>query len=228
MNLQGAKRSFDTHHALNGLSFIEKSFPNHSFPTGAIHECSSKTPEDAAATNGFIAAMLSKLLIQKGTCLWIAAKQTIFPPALKLFGIRPDQIVFVSLYRPKDLIWGIEEALKCNALTAVIGELRDLTFTESQRLQLAVEKSKVTGFIHRCTPRMESALACAARWKITAAASTKEQGMPGVGFPAWNVQLHKVRNGKPGSWLVQWMDGQFQPVIHTPVAIPEIKKRKAG
>jgi protein ImuA len=25
-----------------------------------------------------------------------------------------------------------------------------------------------------------------------------------MGFPRWEVELLKVRNGKPGKWLVQW------------------------
>lgn len=51
--------------------------------------------------------------------------------------------------KTKDSLWAIEEALKCNALIAVVGEITELTFNDSRRLQLAVEKSHVTGFIHR-------------------------------------------------------------------------------
>ena len=41
-------------------------------------------------------------------------------------------------------MWAIEEALKCDGLAAVIGEMKELSFTNSRRLQLAVEKSHVT------------------------------------------------------------------------------------
>jgi protein ImuA len=34
--------------------------------------------------------------------------------------------------------------------------------------------------------------------------------LPGVGFPKWNVELLKVRNGKPGSWQVEWAAGKFR------------------
>ena len=38
------------------------------------------------------------------------------------------------------MLWVIEEALKCEGLAAVIGEIKELSFTQSRRLQLAVEK----------------------------------------------------------------------------------------
>jgi protein ImuA len=28
--------------------------------------------------------------------------------------------------------------------------------------------------------------------------------MPGVGFPRWEVELLKVRNGEPGKWIIEW------------------------
>jgi len=36
-------------------------------------------------------------------------------------------------------------------------------------------------------------------------------GLPGLGFPRWQVELLKVRNGQPGSWVVEWSDGRFKP-----------------
>jgi len=37
--------------------------------------------------------------------------------------------------------------------------------------------------------------------------------LPGVGFPRLNVELLKVRNGKPGSWQVEWANGKFNEVV---------------
>jgi protein ImuA len=84
-----------------------------------------------------------------------------------------------------------------------VGEITELSFNDSRRLQLAVEKSRVTGFIHRFRPKSQNAVACVSRWKISSIASDLTD-MPGVGFSKWQVQLVKVRNGQPGSWQVQW------------------------
>jgi protein ImuA len=187
-----------------GLGKIEAAFPGKIFPCGAVHEMISLTSEDASSTNGFISVVLGKLMQKSGNCVWISNRRKIFPPALKAFGIDPERILFIDAYRMKDILWTIEESLKCDALTAVVGELSELSFNDSRRLQLAVEKSKVTGFIHRQQPRTINTVACVTRWKIKPIASGLQGKMPGIGFPRWDVELLKVRNGKPGKWLIEW------------------------
>lgn len=210
------------------LGAITNAFPNAVFPTGAIHEFQSETIESTAATGGFIAGLLSALMQQGGICVWISAARTLFPPALKYFGIAPDQILFVDLKRKKEVLWTMEEALKCEGIAAVIGELDEIDFTTSRRLQLAVEKSRVTGFIVRQYPRGNNAIAAVARWKITPVASTQREHMPGIGAPQWNVELTKVRNGQPGSWKLEWLDGRFQLVTAAVVLQPLVAERKIG
>jgi protein ImuA len=77
------------------------------------------------------------------------SSKTIFPPGLKMFGIEPANIIFLELQKSKDILWVMEEALKCIGVAAVVGEISDLSFTLSRRLQLAVEQSGVMGFILR-------------------------------------------------------------------------------
>ncbi|PQJ09556.1 Error-prone repair protein ImuA [Flavipsychrobacter stenotrophus] len=209
------------------LGPIEKAFPNSTFPIGAVHEFISNTQENTAATNGFISGLLSGFMKKEGICLWVGTKRTIFPPALIAFGIQPERIIFIDVAKSKEVLWVIEEGLKCNTLIAVVGELQELSFTESRRLQLAVEESRVTGFIHRYKPKSENTVACVSRWKINPLRSIIEDGMPGVGAPRWNVQLAKVRNGKPGSWDVEWTANTFRFLTRT-LAIPELETRKAG
>lgn len=211
--MQGLARISEKEKVKIGLPAIEQSFPNQTFPTGAIHEFISHTLIDGAATNGFLAGLISFLAQNKGICFWISIQRRLFPPALKNFGIAPERVVFIDVSREKEALWTIEEALKCKAVAAVVGELSNFDFTASRRLQLAVEQSHVTGFIHRIQPKTESPVACVSRWKITPLASIQEDGdAPGVGFARWNVQLLKVRNGQPGSWQIEWTGDGFQQV----------------
>jgi len=106
----------------------------------------------------------------------------------------------------------MEEALKCEGLGAVVGEMQEIGFTASRRLQLAVEQSRVTGFILRHQPRNLNSVACVARWRVSPLPSGLEEGMPGVGFPRWNVELLKIRNGKPGAWPIEWSGGVFREI----------------
>ena len=194
------------------LGPVEAAFPGNTFPVGAMHEFSSREATEAASTNGFIAGLLGKLMQKGGFCLWVSSKCTLFPPGLKRFGVEPDRIIFIDVKREKDVLWAVEQGLKCNALAAVVGELKEISFIESQRLQLAVERSRVTGFLHRHQPRGEHNLACAARWKIMPIISKPEGRMPGVGFTRWKVELIKVRNGSAGIWQLEWKDGGFHPI----------------
>jgi protein ImuA len=196
-----------------GLGPIEAAFPNGIFPVGAVHEFLTTEPEHAAATSGFIGGILAQLMRHNGVCLWISKARTVFPPALKVFGVPPERVIFIDLQREKDLLWATEEALKCDGLAAVIAELPGINFTQSRRLQLAVESSKVTGFVLRTDAKKLSTTACVSRWQITHLPSELEDGLPGVGFPRWQVELLKVRNGNPGCWKVEWVAGSFVPVM---------------
>lgn len=228
-SLQGFNQSISSRLPNLGLEKIEMAFPDKTFPIGVVHEFISPAQEDATATNGFIAGILGKLMQQKGTCLWVSTRRNIFPATLKQFGIDPGRIIFVDLFKPKDALWAIEEGLKCKSLSAVVGEIKELGFTESRRLQLAVEQSQVTGFIHRYQPRSENTVACVTRWKISPVSSVIEDGMPGLGHPRWDVRLLKVRNGRPGAWQVEWVADHFQQITTTPAhIIPQLPKLKTG
>ena len=127
----------------------------------------------------------------------------------------------------------MEEALKCEGLAAVIAEVRDISFAQSRRLQLAVESSKVTGFLLRNDPSKLGTTTCVARWQITSLPSETEDGLPGIGFPRWQADLLRVRNGSPGSWKLEWAEGSFVPIEEKPAveeysvyAGEEIKIRK--
>jgi protein ImuA len=202
-----------------GLGPMQAAFPNGHFPTGVVHELVSDTAESAAASVGFMSGLMGTLMRGGGAALWIGgsgmamgARRRVFPLALKSFGIEPDRVVFVELSRPKDMLWVMEEALKCEGLAAVVGEIPEIGFTASRRLQLAVEQSRVTGFLLRHQPRSLGVNACVARWRVSALASETEPGLPGVGFPRWNVELLKIRNGRPGAWAMEWAAGRFRAV----------------
>jgi len=195
------------------IGTINHSFPNSLFPLGVNHEFICNDHEGLTASSGFITGILSSILKKGGAALWISSSHTIFPPALISFGINPAQLIFIRLRNQKEILWTIEEALKCEALTAVVGEINTLDLIQSRRLQLATEQSGVTGFLLRTHQRIFNTTACTCRWQIHSLQSETEDGLPGVGFPRLNVELLKVRNGKPGSWQLKWANGKFNEVV---------------
>jgi protein ImuA len=195
-----------------GLGAVASAFPMGVFPTGAMHELVSDGAEGAAAGGGWTAALVGRLMAKGGACVWIGPRRNVFPPGLVAFGAAADRVIFVDLRREKDALWALEEALKCEGLAAVVGEVRDVSWITSRRFQLAVEQSRVTGFLLRDRPKSRQPIAAVARWRVTPLAGGRQDGMPGVGFPRWSVELLRMRSGQPGKWEIEWRNGNFQVI----------------
>jgi protein ImuA len=206
-----------------GLDLIKYSFPNASFPTGAVHEFISTTNEDATASLGFISGIVASLMKNGAPAVWISPRKWTFPPALKAFGLRPHHIIFIQAKKPVEILWAIEEALETDSFSAVIGDSKEISFLESRRLQLAVEQSKVTAFLLRRNPK-NLATASVTRWRIKPLPTGKKD-LPGIGFPKWNVELLKVRNGKPGQWQMQWHNERFELVQQSIITYEEQQRK---
>lgn len=209
---EGYKPPAGDHRDQLGLGPLENAFPNGVFPAASIHEMVCASGEQAAATGGFVTGILSALMQQGGICVWIGRSRRLFAPALAAFGVQPHKVIFISLLKDKDTLWVMEEALKCPGLSAVVCELGEMDFKQSRRFQLAVEHSRVTGFVLRNASAKLSSTACAARWQVKSLPST-DLGIPGLGFLRWQVDLLKVRNGHTGSWVLEWHQGQFLPIV---------------
>jgi protein ImuA len=207
-----------------GLGPLEAAFPNGVFPVAAVHELVCGSSEQAAAGGGWVTGILSALLQQGGICVWIGRARHLFAPALAAFGVAPHQVIFISLGKDKDALWVMEEALKCAGLKAVVCEVREVNFKQSQRLALAVEQSRVTGFVLRNASGKLSSTACAARWRVKSLPSADLGSLPGLGFLRWQVELLKVRNGQSGKWVLEWQDGRFVPVEQVLI----LKERQVG
>lgn len=213
LELQGFEKPSPADAVDFGLGPINNSFPYQTFPTTAVHELITDSHETAAASAGFIAGLAGTLMKKGGACIWISSNRLLNPSALIQFGIQPEQVVFIDVRNQKQALWAVEEALASEGLAAVIGEVKEIDFTASRRLQLAVEKSRTTGFLVRDRPRDLNANACVARWRIRPLASVSPDDLPGVGFPRWSVELLRVKNGHPGNWEMEWVAGRFQPVL---------------
>ncbi len=225
LSLQGCKRLSNEALVNVKLGDMERAFPGGVFPLAGIHEFLCTTAEMKAASSGFIAGIASSLVQKEGVIIWIGPARKLFPPALKAFGIEPHKVIFIDVRREQDLLWVTEEALKCVGLAAVVAELKTLSFTTSRRLQLAVEGSGVSGFILR-NAADGGATACLSRWQVKPLASDGGDGLPGLGFPRWHVDLLKVRNGTPGSWQVEWVRGGFHTVYSEAIPLPQRVHKK--
>lgn len=227
LDWQGITPAQTDHIHVAGLEAIESAFPNAVFPVGALHEFISAEPEQLAACGGFIAGLLASLMLKDNLCLWIGINRQLFPPSLTVFGISPDHILFVDASNDQEVLWAAEEGLKCSGIAAVVAELTAITTGQSRRLQLAAEQHHTLCLLLRTSDRAKQSSLCSARWQIKPVPSRSLHGMPGLGFPRWEVELLKVRNGNPGSWLVEWYSNRFT-IADATQQLDKPVNRKAG
>jgi protein ImuA len=210
----------------NSLWFLKDAFPHGSFPLGAVHEFLAFNPEDKAASLGFISSVLSNLINNENICIWISPNKDYFPSALPAFSLCPDNCFFIRHHNEKELLWVTEEFLKYDQITAVVVEINSLDFTTSRRFQLAVEKSKVTAFVLRTDHKKICNNACVSRWQVKSIPS--HPAFPGVGFPCWEINLQRMRNGKPYTLELECIHGKLQLLTPSPAIAIHHSKKAAG
>ena len=169
----------------------------------SLSDVFADTAWDGAAV-GFV---LSRLPAAKGPVLWvqdrISRKESGVPYMPGLPGL---ELLRVSVNRPVDALWAMEEGLRCGALRAVVGEVwgdpSALSFTATKRLAMRAEASGVPCLLMR---RAAAAHLSAARdrWRVRSLPSTSHPHDPQApGLPRWEVELFRSRQAQPGTWVI--------------------------
>ena len=172
--------------------------------------------------------------------LWIATDYAAgegggpYGPGLDLFGLASARLLVLRVPKPVDVLWAMEEALRCRALACVIAELTgdgavaDLTAT--RRLALAAREgvsAQNSGFgllIRHKTTAMPSA--AATRWEIAAALSQPDAYRRRLGRARFDLSLRKNRRGPSGRWIIEWDHHErvFQQAVSVAVAAPALDR----
>src|SRR3569833_1037454 len=114
--------------------------------------------------------------------------------------------IHVAAKRAEDVLFALEEGLRCRDLLCVIGELvgnpKALGLTASRRLSLAAEKHEVPLFLVRHDARCDLSSA-RMRWDVHSAPSRQPRWNPAApGAPAWRVALFRARAHTEGQWIL--------------------------
>jgi len=189
-----------------GIDAIDGSLPWGGLPCGALHEVTGAAMDGAAT--GFCAMLLAHLSGGTRSTIWIANDDDLYGPGLAAYGLSADRLIVVRARRPVEILWTLEEALRCRGLAAVLGEVPDLSLAASRRLQLAARNSGVTALLLR--PRAETSPVTTAvtRWRVTALPGQTASG-ENID-PRWGVELVRCRGRSHGEegyverWLVEW------------------------
>jgi protein ImuA len=162
--------------------------------------------------------------------LWIAEELSLaengapYGPGLDEAGIAPERLITVVAARGRDLLWAMEEALRCRAIGVVIGEMRPHAIDQvaTRRLALAAATGNTLGLLLRTAPD-DAPSAAATRWIISTVPSVraKEGERWGIGPPRLAARLVRNRRGHLGAWIVEWnnVEQRFELATHSePVA----------
>ena len=164
--------------------------------------------------------------------LWIAEDLSLaengapYGPGLDGIGIAPERLITVAAARERDVLWAMEEALRCRAVGMVIGEIRprDIDQVATRRLALAAAAGNALGLILRTAPD-DGPSAAATRWIVGAAPFPRsgegDEERHGVGPPRLAARLVRNRRGHLGAWIVEWnsVEQRFELATHSePVA----------
>ena len=202
---------------------------------GALHEIAASAEAHSAAATGFALGLSSSWPGEKGrSLLWITedmARAESGAPhgaGLDAFGLAPERLVTVSVTHRRDLLWGMEEALRCRAVGVVIGEMRagKIDAIAVRRLSLAAAESGALALLLRAAPPADSSTA-ATRWIVGAASSLPSPGGGGERNARFAAHLVRNRRGPVGSWILEWSDSDERFILAThaqPVAAPALDR----
>jgi protein ImuA len=189
---------------------------------GALHELAPAALMHLGAASGFGLAVAARASGHRGQVLWVATDFAAgegggpYGPGLDLFGLASSRLLVLRVPKPVDVLWAMEEALRCRALACVVAEMTgdgataDLTAT--RRLALAAREgagssgpgAQNSGFgllIRHRTTSMPSA--AATRWEIAGALSQPD-AYGGLGRARFDLSLRKNRRGPSGRWIIEW------------------------
>lgn len=117
------------------------------------------------------------------------------------------RLIHVAARTPEDLLFALEEGMRCRDLAFVIGELagnpRALDFTASRRLSLAAEKHGMPLVLVRLDAARDLSSA-RMRWQVRSTPSPAPQWNAfAPGRPAWHAELFRARAHAPGEWILR-------------------------
>jgi protein ImuA len=163
-----------------------------------------------AAGSGFVLGQLGAAM-RSGTTLWVQDRVVLrdhgrpYPHWCRSgSGKGGAGIVHVVARDAGQLLWAMEEGLKCAELSAVIGEIsgnpRALDFTATRRLAVTAEQFGVPALLLRLGSQPDLSGA-RMRWRARSSPSLPPRwNAVAPGMPVWSLELFRARGPRPGQW----------------------------
>lgn len=131
----------------SGCAALDGLFPEGGVRRGSLVEWLSRGPGSGAA---LLALHYAREACRAGGSLVVVDRlRQVYPPALAGWGIALSRVILVYPRDVREELWVWDQALRCQAVAAVWGEVQRIDGRSFRRLQLAVESAGGVGLLLR-------------------------------------------------------------------------------
>lgn len=192
----------------SGCGVIDQLLPGGGYSRGTLVQWfnppSHKTNRGNPLPGGHGAEWLS-LLAAKNACqdgqamVIVDPDHTFNPPAAAALGVELSSLIILRPPKPhfnhhsKDLLWAIDQALRCSAVGAVWGMVGDVDPRWLRRFQLSAEQSGVVGFLIRPGYCVSAPSWAEIDWQITPPPILNKPLSSPLPHSAFLLHLHLLR-----------------------------------
>jgi protein ImuA len=211
-----------------GVAVIDSHLPQGGLAFGVVHEVAPASEGDLPAAFGFLAALLGRMPREGPLVLVLPARGLArygrpHGHGLNSLGLDPGRLILVETADERQTLWALEEALHSGAPVAVAGVVDRLDLKTSQRLTLAAGACGRPLLLLRPARGFEAG-AAATRWQVGAAKAARDRfGL--IARWRWRLQLERVRNGRPGEWVVEYDHVAHRFSLAAALADPALPRR---
>lgn len=194
----------------SGVQPLDDLLPQAGYPPGSLVEwidCGRAAGAHWLALRGAVAAHRHS----GGKVVIVDTEQTFYPPAAIAAGLPAAAIVLLRPQSREDLIWALDQSLRCSAVAAVWGQLANLPDNDARRLQLAAEAGGTLGMLLRPPSAIRQPSWAEVRWQVrgvapraTASATNSDRLLA--------VRLLRIRGAQAGQQLMLQIDQQARIV----------------
>lgn len=190
-----------------GLPAIDSHLPGGGLLLGPPHEIAPAEPCDEIAALAFALALCARRLAGRpGEAMIAAAPGHPLPygHGLAALGLDPGRMLLLETAGDREVFRALEAALHAGCLAALVGLVGEgLPLKAGRRLQLAAEGGAPPLLVILRPAGPGTPNGAATRWSISSAPAAVDRfGV--LHAPRWGARLERCRNGRGGSWLVEW------------------------
>ncbi len=140
----GGRRGGELSTAISsGCQELDRCLPDGGYAPGTIIEWIEPT---LGCGGIYLAIAAARHAITDGKVLVVVdPQQRFYPPAARSMGIPIERLIVLRPESESDVMWSIDQALRCSAVGAVVANLERVSELQARRFQLAAEQGQALG-----------------------------------------------------------------------------------